>query len=88
MVVISCRSSGAPIKPTWEQHSFTWGDKTEHILSTSVNDTKLGGTAAAASSGAGNHEELRRLGQWAKRNLIKFSKGKSMSCTRTSTGIC
>jgi len=32
--------------------------------------------AAAASSGAGNHKELRRLGQWAERNLIKFSKGK------------
>lgn len=42
---------------------FTLGDKTEHTLSRSVNDTKLGGMAAAASSGAGNHKELRSLGK-------------------------
>lgn len=54
---------------------FTWGERIECTLSKFSSDTNLGGVANTSEGWAATKEELDRLENQAKGNVMKFSKG-------------
>lgn len=49
-------------------------DETEHTLTKSAGNTKLGGVAATPEGCAAVHKDLNRLEKWLNRNFMRFDK--------------